>query len=979
MKKKILASLMLLVLVFTNYVFAANTVYPRQGGYMLTDHATVFNDSNHQLYLPNTFNANSQKTNDVEIYYANGDQMQIDYNDSHFIASDGYGYYRLKLEPDSVAPHAITFKYKNGIKYGNELYNVKVVIGEIRVDGGVKNETTQPELRVRVQSVSEENNTITPTDAGVYPHIYVIPTEGGKVEIDVDYYVYKEEDNQEKSVAVNGVFELTDIDLQQGIVIGGYESNPDNTYIKEHTTQYINIVTNSNYTHLYSLLDRDLGINEGDPNCDVYLKMENFRHGSLVFTYEDLKAGSNLRFKNDIYKNYHTITTSVEGGTITPTPKIENITDGENKKITYTPGNNKYLKSIKVDNQLVDVSTYPNSYTFSNITEDHTIHVVYGDKYKVEFVSNCDTQVPTQWVIPSEKAREPAEPTKEGYTFKGWYTDSNFTTEYDFNNPVNENKKLYAKWEKDDVYHNISYVIVGTPTDNNASNPNKYKEGDTTALTINNPTKSGYTFSGWYENQNLTGTPVTRLNISNRTSDITLYGKWTKDPDPVANYTVRHYLEDDNGTVTKNGKKYKLDNNSTQTKSSTVGSTVSENAKSYVGYTANDNSLSGTVKQDGSLELDFYYDKNEYLVTFDPQGGTPAPGQQTKKYGETVTKPTNPTKNGYTFKYWYDRENGSQSPYSFTTPVTSNKTLVAKWEEVIPEDKYHNINYIIDGTPDNSAGNPDKYKEGTTEPITINNPTKTGYTFSGWYENQSLTGTSKTSLDVSNKTSDITLYGKWTKNENPKGKYAVIHYLEDENGTTEKDGKKYKLDKTDNKELDAGSTFTEYAESYEGYEAEKASQSGKVEEDEIQIICFFYNKKQYTVTFDTKGGNPVPDSQTKKYGEKVDKPTNPTKDGYNFLYWYEEVDGKKVIYDFDKPVKSDKDLIAAWEEIKIVPDDSKEETKKEEVPAKEDSTTSEQKVLPKTGIIGTTLFSMLAIAIAGIIFAIKYHRLRDIK
>ena len=820
MKRKIFASFILLVFIFTNYVFATNTIYPRTGGDTLRDHATIVSSSN-SLYLPSKFNAKSIKTNDVEIYYSNGDKKEIDYSDSHFINEGGFGYYSLKFDPDTIAQHNITFKFKNALKYGNEKYNVKIVIGDIRIDGGIKNETTQPELRVRVAS--------TDTDEGVYPHIYIIPTNTGKVEVDVDYYIYKLEDNEEKNVKVSGVLELIDVDLQQGIVIGGYKSTRNNTYIKEHTTEYLNVESTDTQSHFFSTTDNNF-VADDDVKCDVYLKMEDFSHGRMVFTFDQFNAGSNIVFANSIYKNYHTITTRVDGGTITPT--IENITEGESKTVEYAPSNDysKYLELIKVDNEQIDISNYPDSYTFSDITADHDIYVLYGNKYKVQFVSNCDTNVPNQFVMPAEKATEPAEPTKEGYTFKGWYIDEGCTTPYDFDTIVNEDKILYAKWEKNDVYHNISYEIIGTPNDNNATNPDKYKEGDTTPITINNPTKDGYTFSGWYENQELTGNPVTNLNVSNRNTDITLYGKWTEN------------------------------------------------------------------------------------------------------------------------------------------------------EPVEPEDVYHNINYIIDGTPDNSAGNPERYKEGSTTPLSINNPTKTGYSFSGWYDNQTLSGNAITTLDVSNKTTDITLYGKWTKNAETKANYTVNHYVEDANGTITKDNKKYKLDSTQTKQANVNSTVTENAQSYEGYEAQQYTLNGTVTEDGSLELDFYYNKKQYTITFDTKGGSPTPNSQTKEYGEKVTEPTAPTKDGYIFQYWYEEKDGKKVIYDFNKPVDGNKELIAEWEEIKIVPDNPKTDSDtKQEIPAKSDTTTSQQTTLPKTGTVEKTVLSVLAIAILGIIFGIRYRKLRDIK
>ena len=69
-----------------------------------------------------------------------------------------------------------------------------------------------------------------------------------------------------------------------------------------------------------------------------------------------------------------TITTSVEHGTITETTKVE---VGSNKTINYSPDSGYELKSIKVDGESISISTYENSYTFSDITEDHTIEVEY--------------------------------------------------------------------------------------------------------------------------------------------------------------------------------------------------------------------------------------------------------------------------------------------------------------------------------------------------------------------------------------------------------------------------------------------------------------------------------------------------------------------------------------------------------------------------------------------------------------------------
>ena len=66
-----------------------------------------------------------------------------------------------------------------------------------------------------------------------------------------------------------------------------------------------------------------------------------------------------------------------------------------------------------------------------------------------------------------------------------------------------------------------------------------------------------------------------------------------------------------------------------------------------------------------------------YTVTFDSNGGS-AVTAQTVPSGSTATKPADPTKDGYTFKGWYNDD----TAYDFTAPVTANLTLVAQWEEI---------------------------------------------------------------------------------------------------------------------------------------------------------------------------------------------------------------------------------------------------------------------------------------------------------
>ncbi len=142
----------------------------------------------------------------------------------------------------------------------------------------------------------------------------------------------------------------------------------------------------------------------------------------------------------------------------------------------------------------------------------------------------------------------------------------------------------------------------------------------------------------------------------------------------------------------------------------------------------------------------------EYTVTFNAYGGSPTPDEQHVKSGEKAVLPVAPTLKGYTFAFWYlgeDEQNATA--YDFNTPVTENITLTAKWNI----NKYTVTFDSYGGTPVPPAQEVE-YGLTATEPATA--PTKTGYTFDGWY-----LGDEK--YDFSDAVEqNITLYANWKKN-----------------------------------------------------------------------------------------------------------------------------------------------------------------------------------------------------------------------
>ena len=68
---------------------------------------------------------------------------------------------------------------------------------------------------------------------------------------------------------------------------------------------------------------------------------------------------------------------------------------------------------------------------------------------KISFNTGCDTVTAPTYYWVGETAQKPADPTRSGYKFLGWYTDSKYTESYDFSAKITDDITLYAKWAKE--------------------------------------------------------------------------------------------------------------------------------------------------------------------------------------------------------------------------------------------------------------------------------------------------------------------------------------------------------------------------------------------------------------------------------------------------------------------------------------------------------------------------------------------------
>ena len=180
----------------------------------------------------------------------------------------------------------------------------------------------------------------------------------------------------------------------------------------------------------------------------------------------------------------------------------------------------------------------------------------------------------------------------------------------------------------------------------------------------------------------------------------------------------------------------------------------------FLYWTVNGKVCNKTDEITSDMHLKAVWSKNEenpdtkaYVVTFNVDGGSTINAQEVEE-GETLTAPTDPTKEGYIFVEW----TLDGKTFDLNTKITKDITLKAKWEKVEEEKKVYTVTFNTDGGSKISSK---KVTEGNkvSKP---GNPTKEGYTFVSWTLND------KTYNFNSKVTSNITLKATWKKVETPK-------------------------------------------------------------------------------------------------------------------------------------------------------------------------------------------------------------------
>ena len=302
-----------------------------------------------------------------------------------------------------------------------------------------------------------------------------------------------------------------------------------------------------------------------------------------------------------------------------------------------------------------------------------TLYPVWNtNKYTITFDTNGGSEIAPITQDYGTEITAPDNPTRKGYTFKGWDKEIPKTM------PA-ENITVKAQWE-------INQYTITFDTNGGSEIASVTQDYGTKITAPDNPTRKGYTFKGW--------------------------DKEIPETMPAENITVKAQWEINQYTIT-------FDTNGgseiapiTQDYGTAITAPADPTRKGYT-FKGWDKEIPETMPAE-NMTVKAQWEINQYTIAFDTNGGSEI-APITQDYGTEITVPDNPTRKGYTFKGW-DKEIPKTMP-------AENITVKAQWGI-----NQYTITFDTNGGSEIAPITQD-YGTEITAP---DNPTRKGYTFKGW-------------------------------------------------------------------------------------------------------------------------------------------------------------------------------------------------------------------------------------------------------
>ena len=338
-------------------------------------------------------------------------------------------------------------------------------------------------------------------------------------------------------------------------------------------------------------------------------------------------------------------------------------------------------------------------------------------------------------------------------------------------------------------------------------------------------TRTGYTFKGWYYNENLTGSPVTAIGDT-ETGNKEYWAKWE-----INQYTVTVKPENGEADITI-----------TQDYGTPITAPADPTREGYT-FIGWDKAIPATMPAE-NMTITAKWKVNSYTITFDTAGGSEI-APITQDYGTAIAAPADPTREGYTFIGW-----DMEIP---TTMPAENITVTAKWKV-----NSYTITFDTAGGSEIAPITQD-YGTAITAPA---DPTREGYTFIGW----------DMEIPETMPAENMTITAKWKVNSytitfDTAGGSEIAPITQDY-GTA----------------IAAPADPTREGYTFIGWDMEIPT---TMPAENITVTAK-WKVNSYTITFDTAGGSEIAPI-TQDYGTAIAAPADPTREGYTFIGWDMEI------------------------------------------------------------------------------------------
>ena len=413
--------------------------------------------------------------------------------------------------------------------------------------------------------------------------------------------------------------------------------------------------------------------------------------GEKVYDFKDIYTKNEALTLYPVWNtNKYTITFDTNGGS-----EIAPITQDYGTEITAPDNPTRKGYTFKGWDKEI-----PKTMPAENITVKAQWEI---NQYTIAFDTNGGSEITPITQDYGTKITAPDKPTRKGYTFKGWDKEIPKTM------PA-ENITVKAQWE-------INPYTITFDTNGGSEIAPITQDYGTEITAPDNPTRKGYTFKGW--------------------------DKEIPETMPAENITVKAQWEINQYTIT-------FDTNGgseiapiTQDYGTEITAPDNPTRKGYT-FKGWDKEIPKTMPAE-NITVKAQWEINPYTITFDTNGGSEI-APITQDYGTEITAPDNPTRKGYTFKGW-DKEIPETMP-------AGNITVKAQWEI-----NQYTITFDTNGESEIAPITQD-YGTEITAP---DNPTRKGYTFKGWDKE----------IPETMPAENITITARWKDTEKPTGEIII--------------------------------------------------------------------------------------------------------------------------------------------------------------------------------------------------------------